>query len=89
MILENKERTMQQIPLAEASKSLPELVETVIQGEEILILIENKAVAKITKFLTDTEISTINEIPPLENQRNVFTTSDDFNHGLEDIKDYM
>jgi antitoxin (DNA-binding transcriptional repressor) of toxin-antitoxin stability system len=80
---------MQQIPLAQASKSLPELVETVIKGEEILILIENRAVAKITGLLIDTEIPTINEIPSLENPRNIFTTSDDFNHGLEDIQDYM
>jgi|GEM_PF-3412332 antitoxin (DNA-binding transcriptional repressor) of toxin-antitoxin stability system len=80
---------MQQIPLAEASKSLPELVETVIKGEEILILIENRAVAKITGLLIDTEIPTINEMPSLENPRNIFTTSDDFNHGLEDIQDYM
>ncbi|MBA3924143.1 MAG: type II toxin-antitoxin system Phd/YefM family antitoxin [Nostocaceae cyanobacterium] len=75
---------MQQITLAEASLHLPELIEAVINGEEIIITKDEKPVVKLTL------VSPVEKRPPLfGSAKDLITISDDFDAPLEDFKDYM
>lgn len=76
---------MQQINLNEASKYLPELIEAVNNGEEIIITKDNQPVAKLVP------------VPPVKKRRpakagsakGLVTIADDFDEPLEDFKNYM
>lgn len=73
---------MQEITLAEASKSLPELIEAAMSGEEIVITKDNQPVVKLTP---------ISSVKPRRagSAKGLITISDDFDEPLEDFKDYM
>jgi len=75
---------MQQITLAEASLNLPELIEAVINGEEIIITKDEKPVVKLTSIVTIEKRS-----PLFGSAKDLISISDDFDEPLEDFKDYM
>ncbi len=72
---------MQEITLAEASKNLPELIETVKSGEEIVITEDNQPVVKLTL------VSSVKRRPLFGSAKDLITVSDDFDEPLEDFKE--
>ncbi|KYC38463.1 prevent-host-death protein [Scytonema hofmannii PCC 7110] len=72
---------MQEITLAEASKNLPELIEAVKSGEEIVITEDNKPVVQLTLVLP------VKRRPLFGSAKDLITVSDDFDEPLEDFKE--
>lgn len=72
---------MMQLSLAEASKDLVRLVETVLSGEEVIILKDDRPVAKLTSL----------EPAPKRRQpgsaKGLVWISDDFDEPLEEFKE--
>lgn len=76
---------MQQINIFKASKNLPDLIEAVISGEEIIITKDDQPVAKLVP------VSPVKKRWPAKagTAKGLVTISDDFDEPLEDFKDYM
>jgi prevent-host-death family protein len=74
---------MTQIALVDAQRRLAELVEAVRQGEEFVITLEGKPVAKVC--------AAGEARPPRRfgSARGKIKTADDFNAPLDDFADYM
>jgi antitoxin (DNA-binding transcriptional repressor) of toxin-antitoxin stability system len=74
-----------QIPLAEASEELVRLVEAALQGEEIVILKDNKPVVKLTL------LEALQKRRPAKagSAKGQVWMSEDFDEPLEDFKEYM
>lgn len=74
---------MQRINLSDASQQLPDLIEAVLNGEEIVILKGDRPVVQLTP------------IEPMPKRRQpgsakgLVWISDDFDEPLEEFKDYM
>lgn len=76
---------MQLITLDQASKHLPEFIEAVMSGEEIIITKDDQPVAKLVA------------VPPPKKRRpakagsakGLIEISEDFDEPLEDFKEYM
>ncbi|MGL5871739.1 MAG: type II toxin-antitoxin system Phd/YefM family antitoxin [Xenococcaceae cyanobacterium] len=75
---------MREINLKEASENLPHLVEAVINGEEVIIIKENRPVAKLTRLESSPK-----RRPQFGSAKGLITMSDDFDEPLEDFKEYM
>ncbi|MEH1864048.1 MAG: type II toxin-antitoxin system prevent-host-death family antitoxin [Nostoc sp.] len=74
---------MQHIPLTEASKNLPDLIEAALSGEEIIIIKDNQPLVKLTP------VSPLKYRPKYGSAKGLVTISDDFDEPLEDFKEYM
>ncbi|MEH2434945.1 MAG: type II toxin-antitoxin system prevent-host-death family antitoxin [Nostoc sp.] len=74
---------MQHIPLTEASKNLPDLIEAALGGEEIIIIKDNQPLVKLTP------VSPLKHRPKYGSAKGLVTMSDDFDEPLEDFKEYM
>ncbi|MEH1944753.1 MAG: type II toxin-antitoxin system prevent-host-death family antitoxin [Nostoc sp.] len=74
---------MQHIPLTEASKNLPDLIEAALSGEEIIIIKDNQPVVKLTP------VSPVKRPRQPGSAKGLITISDDFDEPLEDFKEYM
>ncbi|GAA6614756.1 type II toxin-antitoxin system Phd/YefM family antitoxin [Scytonema sp. NUACC26] len=76
---------MQEITLTEASKNLPELIEAVKSGEEIVITEDNKPVVQLTL------VAPVKKRWPAKagSAKGLITVSEDFDEPLEDFQDYM
>ena len=74
-----------QISLAEASEELVRLVETVLTGEEVIILKDERPVVKLTSLE-----STLKRRPAKAGSaKGQVWMSEDFDEPLEDFKEYM
>lgn len=76
---------MQQIPLAEVSQRLSELLEAAMSGEEIVITKDEQPVMKLVP------VSPTKKRWPAKagSAKGLVTMSDDFDEPLEDFKAYM
>ncbi|WP_414575975.1 type II toxin-antitoxin system Phd/YefM family antitoxin [Anabaena sp. CCY 9402-a] len=74
---------MTQITLAEASQHLSDLIDAALEGEEIIIIKDNKPVVKLTPVLP------IKRRLKFSRAKGIVTISDDFDEPLEDFKEYM
>lgn len=74
---------MTQITVSEASQNLPELIEAVLSGEEIIIIKENQPVVKLIPVIP------VKRRPKFGSAKGLVTISDDFDEPLEDFKEYM
>ncbi|MDJ0735415.1 MAG: DUF2281 domain-containing protein [Nostocaceae cyanobacterium] len=76
-------RFTQQIDIVEASKSLPQLIEAVIEGEEVVITRENEPLIKLVL------ISETKPRPRFGSAKGLIEISEDFDQPLEDFREYM
>jgi prevent-host-death family protein len=74
---------MTQVALADAQSRLPDLVAAVAQGEEFVIVLDGKPVAKVTG--ADEE----KPRPVFGSARGKFEMADDFDAPLDDFAEYM
>jgi prevent-host-death family protein len=74
---------MHQVNIEEAKNRLPSLIQQVIQGEEIVITMDDKPVAKLVS------VSATKPQPQFGSARGLITMSDDFDEPLDDFKEYM
>jgi len=74
---------MQQIPLAEASQHLSELIEAALGGEEIIITKDDQPTVKLMP------ISVVKQPRQPGTAKGLIIISDDFDAPLEDFQEYM
>ncbi|MEM6614814.1 MAG: type II toxin-antitoxin system Phd/YefM family antitoxin [Cyanobacteria bacterium P01_C01_bin.72] len=74
---------MQSITVAEVAQYLPDLIDAVMRGEEIIITKDNCSVAKIVPATSN------KPRPRFGSAKGLITMSDDFDEPLEDFKEYM
>lgn len=75
---------MQQIDLWEASQQLPDLIEAVLNGEEIVILKDDRPVVKLAP------VEPVKRRPAKAGSaKGQVWMSEDFDEPLEDFKEYM
>jgi len=74
---------MTQIALGDAQQRLPELVDAVARGEEFVITLEGKPVAKVSAADADRPARRFGSA------RGKIILADDFNAPLADFADYM
>ena len=74
---------MHQVNLDEAKTHLPDLVEAVIKGEEIVITKDGQPVVKLVS------VSQTKSRPQFGSAKGLISMSDDFDQPLEDFNEYM
>jgi prevent-host-death family protein len=74
---------MYQVNLDEAKTHLPDLVEAVIKGEEIVITKDGQPVVKLVS------VSQTKSRPQFGSAKGLISMSDDFDQPLEDFNEYM
>ena len=74
---------MHAVTLPEASSNLPSLVKEVQAGEEVLILDNQKPVAKLVSM------DAISNAPQFGSAKALFEIADNFDEPMECFKDYM
>ncbi|NWF59772.1 MAG: type II toxin-antitoxin system prevent-host-death family antitoxin [Fischerella sp.] len=72
---------MQQVDIVKASKSLSELIEAVIGGEEVIITRENQPLVRLVV------ISETKPRPQFGSAKNLIVMSEDFDEPLEDFNE--
>ncbi|MGA2799314.1 MAG: type II toxin-antitoxin system Phd/YefM family antitoxin [Thermoguttaceae bacterium] len=76
---------MQTIPLEEAQANLPELIDHLQPGEEVLIVRGEKPVAKLVGETSSERI----QREPGKGKGHILYMAEDFDSPLEDFKEYM
>ncbi|MDZ8109528.1 MAG: type II toxin-antitoxin system Phd/YefM family antitoxin [Nostoc sp. ChiSLP02] len=74
---------MQQITLSEASQHLGDFIEAALNGEEIIIIKDNKPVVKLMP------VEPVKRRPKFGSAKGIVTIADDFDAPLEDFQEYM
>lgn len=82
---------MQQITLTEASGCLPNLVDAVLNGEEVVITKDDQSAVRLVVMPLHSQALTKREKRRqlFGSAKGLITMSDDFDQPLEDFKDYM
>jgi antitoxin (DNA-binding transcriptional repressor) of toxin-antitoxin stability system len=83
--------TVQQITLTEASGCLPNLVDAVLNGEEVVITKDDQSAVRLVVMPLPNQALTKREKRRqlFGSAKGLITMSDDFDQPLEDFKDYM
>lgn len=76
---------MQQVDIVEAAKSLQNLVEAAIAGEEVVIIRNNQPIIKLVPVVLNVNHRQI----PAGSAKGCVTISEDFDAPLEEFQDYM
>lgn len=71
------------INLSEASQHLPDLIESALKGEEVIIIKDNQPVVKLTP------VTQVKRRRQPGSAKGLITISEDFDAPLEDFQDYM
>jgi prevent-host-death family protein len=78
-----KERKMTRVSLVEAQNRLPELIEAVAQGEDVVITRDDRPVAKLVP------VHQTKPRPRFGSAKGLITMSDDFDAPMDDFREYM